>query len=63
MPTIFPILRFDDPDAGLAWLKDALGFEEHAVYRTEDGGIQHGEDDPSGPRADSAVAARASRAP
>jgi uncharacterized glyoxalase superfamily protein PhnB len=43
MPTIFPIIRFNDSDAGLAWLKDALGFEEHSVYRGEDGSIQHGE--------------------
>ena len=43
MPTIFPIIRFNDADAGLAWLKDALGFEEHGVFRGDDGTIQHGE--------------------
>jgi uncharacterized glyoxalase superfamily protein PhnB len=43
MPTIFPIIRFDDSEAGLAWLKDALGFEEHSVFRGDDGSIQHGE--------------------
>lgn len=43
MPTIFPIIRFNDSDAGMAWLKDALGFEEHGVFRGEDGSIQHGE--------------------
>jgi uncharacterized glyoxalase superfamily protein PhnB len=43
MATIFPIIRFDDADAGLAWLKDALGFEEHGVFRGEDGVVQHGE--------------------
>jgi len=43
MPTIFPIIRLNDSDAGLAWLKDALGFEEHSVFRAEDGSIQHGE--------------------
>jgi uncharacterized glyoxalase superfamily protein PhnB len=43
MPTIFPIFRFHDADAGLAWLTRVLGFEEHAVYRGDDGAIQHGE--------------------
>jgi uncharacterized glyoxalase superfamily protein PhnB len=43
MPTIFPIIRFNDSEAGLAWLKDALGFEEHSVFRGDDGSIQHGE--------------------
>jgi uncharacterized glyoxalase superfamily protein PhnB len=43
MPTIFPIIRFNDADAGLAWLKDVLGFDEHGVFRGEDGSIQHGE--------------------
>jgi uncharacterized glyoxalase superfamily protein PhnB len=43
MPTIFPIIRFNDSEAGMAWLKDALGFEEHGVFRGEDGSIQHGE--------------------
>jgi uncharacterized glyoxalase superfamily protein PhnB len=43
MPTIFPIIRFNDADAGLAWLKDALGFEEHGVFRGDDGVVQHGE--------------------
>jgi uncharacterized glyoxalase superfamily protein PhnB len=43
VPTIFPIHRFDDADAGLAWLKEVLGFEEHGVFRGDDGSIQHGE--------------------
>jgi uncharacterized glyoxalase superfamily protein PhnB len=43
MATIFPIIRFNDADAGLAWLKDALGFEEHGVFRGDDGVVQHGE--------------------
>jgi uncharacterized glyoxalase superfamily protein PhnB len=43
MPTIFPIIRFNDSDAGLAWLRDVLGFQEHGVFRGEDGSIQHGE--------------------
>jgi uncharacterized glyoxalase superfamily protein PhnB len=43
MPTIFPILRYNDADTGLSWLKDALGFEENGVVRGDDGSIQHGE--------------------
>ena len=43
MPTIFPIIRFHDADAGLAWLEDALGFQEHGVSRGDDGVVQHGE--------------------
>jgi uncharacterized glyoxalase superfamily protein PhnB len=43
MTAIFPIIRYGDSDAGLAWLKDTLGFEEHGVYRGDDGAIQHGE--------------------
>jgi uncharacterized glyoxalase superfamily protein PhnB len=43
MATIFPIIRFNDADAGLAWLRDALGFEEHGVFRGDDGVVQHGE--------------------
>lgn len=40
---IYPTLRFRDADAGLQFLKDALGFEEHAVYRGDDGRIVHAE--------------------
>jgi uncharacterized glyoxalase superfamily protein PhnB len=43
MPTIFPIVRFNDSEAGLRWLEDALGFEQHGVFRGDDGSIQHGE--------------------
>ena len=43
MATIFPIIRFNDADAGIAWLKDALGFDEHGIFRGDDGTVQHGE--------------------
>ena len=45
MPTqnIFPALRYSDCDRALSWLKDAFGFEEKAVYRTQDGAIHHAE--------------------
>ena len=42
-PNIFPALHYRDPDAALEWLKRAFGFEEKAVYRGDDGRIQHAE--------------------
>ena len=42
-PNIFPALHYRDPDAALEWLKRAFGFEEKAVYRSDDGRIQHAE--------------------
>jgi uncharacterized glyoxalase superfamily protein PhnB len=41
-PCIFPTLRFRDSVAMLEWLKEAFGFEEHAVYRDGDA-IAHAE--------------------
>ena len=41
MPTIFPIIRFNDADAGLAWLKDhplppaVRAFRDHALKTHE----------------------------
>jgi uncharacterized glyoxalase superfamily protein PhnB len=40
---IFPAIRYRDGDRALEWLKDAFGFEEKAVYRGEDGAVQHAE--------------------
>jgi uncharacterized glyoxalase superfamily protein PhnB len=42
-PNIFPALHYRKPDAALEWLKRAFGFEEKAVYRDDDGHIQHAE--------------------
>ncbi len=42
-PNIFPALHYRDPEAALEWLKRAFGFEEKAVYRGDDGRIQHAE--------------------
>ena len=42
-PNIFPALHYRDPDAALEWLKRTFGFEEKAVYRGDDGRIQHAE--------------------
>jgi uncharacterized glyoxalase superfamily protein PhnB len=40
---LYPTLRFRDADAAMQFLKDAFGFEEHAVYRGDDGRIRHAE--------------------
>jgi uncharacterized glyoxalase superfamily protein PhnB len=40
---IFPALRYRDPDAALAFLRDAFGFTEKATHRDDEGGIQHAE--------------------
>jgi uncharacterized glyoxalase superfamily protein PhnB len=40
---VYPALRFGDADAGRRWLEEALGFEEHRVYRGDDGAIVHAE--------------------
>jgi uncharacterized glyoxalase superfamily protein PhnB len=42
-PNIFPFLRFADPDAALDWLSQAFGFEQHDVYRDDQGRIGHAE--------------------
>jgi uncharacterized glyoxalase superfamily protein PhnB len=40
---LYPTLRFRDADAGLQFLKSALGFTEHSVHRGDDGRIVHAE--------------------
>src|SRR5579859_3855598 len=42
-PNIFPSLRFADADAALEWMTGAFGFEQRAVYRSDDGVVQHAE--------------------
>lgn len=42
-PTIFPALRYRDANAAIDWLERAFGFQEKAVYRDEDGAVQHAE--------------------
>lgn len=41
-PRLYPTLRCRDAEAMIRWLKDALGFSEHVVYRG-DGIVQHAE--------------------
>ncbi len=40
-PNIFPALRYRDANAAIEFLKGAFGFEEQAVYRADDGSVQH----------------------
>lgn len=42
-PNIFPALRYRDANAAIEWLKCAFGFQEKAVYRGEDGAVNHAE--------------------
>jgi uncharacterized glyoxalase superfamily protein PhnB len=39
--TIYPALRYRDASAALEFLTKAFGFEEHTVYRGDDGTILH----------------------
>jgi len=42
-PRIFPSVGYEDQDAAIEFLKRAFGFEEHVIYRNEDGTIAHAE--------------------
>jgi len=42
-PSIYPVLRYRDADAAIAWLRDAFGFEEKEVHRDADGVVAHAE--------------------
>lgn len=42
-PNVYPFMRFADGDAGVAFLKEAFGFEEREVYRDDKGRIHHAE--------------------
>jgi uncharacterized glyoxalase superfamily protein PhnB len=39
--TIFPALRYRDPEAAIEFLKRTFGAGEQVVYRRDDGSIQH----------------------
>jgi uncharacterized glyoxalase superfamily protein PhnB len=43
MVTVFPTLKYDDAHAAITFLRDALGFERHAVFETDDGKVGHAE--------------------
>ena len=40
---LYPTFRFRDAEAGMQFLKDAFGFAEHSIYRSDDGTIRHAE--------------------
>jgi len=42
-PTIFPSLRYSDPEAAIEFLVSAFGGERHAVYLDDNGTIRHAE--------------------
>jgi uncharacterized glyoxalase superfamily protein PhnB len=41
--SIHPTLRYQDPDAAIAFLRDALGFTVAAAHRDDSGAVQHAE--------------------
>lgn len=42
-PAVHPVLRYRDAKAAVAFLKEAFGFTEIAVYEDDDGLVQHAE--------------------
>ena len=42
-PNMYPFMRFADAERALEWLSQAFGFEEHVVYRGDDGTLHHAE--------------------
>jgi uncharacterized glyoxalase superfamily protein PhnB len=43
MQSIYPVLKYEDAHAGIDFLERAFGFERHAVYEEESGGVGHAE--------------------
>ncbi|MDD7941270.1 VOC family protein [Actinomycetospora lutea] len=41
--SVHPTLRYQDPDAAIALLRDALGFTVAAAHRDDAGAVQHAE--------------------
>lgn len=41
--SVHPILQYVDPDAALAWLEEAFGFEPLGITRDDDGRVRHAE--------------------
>lgn len=39
--SIFPVIRYRDPDEAISWLRRAFGLTERVVYRDEESGIVH----------------------
>jgi uncharacterized glyoxalase superfamily protein PhnB len=43
MQSIYPVLKYEDARAAIGFLERAFGFESHAVYDGEHGGVAHAE--------------------
>jgi uncharacterized glyoxalase superfamily protein PhnB len=43
MSRIYPVLRYRDAPAAIAWLENAFGFERHEVHTDDDGNVAHAE--------------------
>jgi uncharacterized glyoxalase superfamily protein PhnB len=43
MQSIFPVLKYEDAHAAIDFLERAFGFERHAVYEGDKGGVAHAE--------------------
>jgi uncharacterized glyoxalase superfamily protein PhnB len=43
MQSIYPVLKYEDARAAIDFLERAFGFESHAVYDGEHGGVAHAE--------------------
>jgi uncharacterized glyoxalase superfamily protein PhnB len=41
--TMFPVIRYRDPDAAIEWLGRAFGLDERVVYRDDSGKVMHAE--------------------
>jgi uncharacterized glyoxalase superfamily protein PhnB len=42
-PTVWPTVGFTDVDAGVRFLTEGLGFVVTALYRSDDGSVEHAE--------------------
>jgi uncharacterized glyoxalase superfamily protein PhnB len=43
MQSLFPTLKYGDAHAAIDFLERAFGFERHALYENDDGGVAHAE--------------------
>jgi uncharacterized glyoxalase superfamily protein PhnB len=41
--TLFPVIRYRDPDGAIEWLGRAFGLTERVVYRDDSGNVMHAE--------------------
>jgi uncharacterized glyoxalase superfamily protein PhnB len=41
--TIYPAIRYDDPNTAIDWLSKAFGFTQEQVFRDDAGNVRHAE--------------------